>query len=132
MNALAIKKGRQNTWGRRVLSAFAAAWLALAMQPCAMAAEVDDSDCPHCPPSETPPCEVKLSPDCGPGDQIAGEVRGKPVKLKDVPNDVPVAIVPATFEPARYGHRPPPVLREYLLFNPSGPPRNVLFCVYLK
>ena len=104
----------------------------MALQPCAMALGADHHDCPHCPPAETPPCDLITGPDCGLDTVVANEVPSSSFKLKDVPNDVPLAIMLATVEPARSRHGPKPAPYDCLLLNPSGPPRNVLFCVYLK
>lgn len=129
---LTVMRDTKATWGRYVLCAFAIAWLAIALQPCAMAFGIEGPECPHCPPTEAPPCEVQASHDCGLDAALAKEIPSNPCKLKDVLNDVPVAILPATVDPARACHRPEPAPHDHLLLNPSGPPRNVLFCVYLN
>ena len=121
-------------WGHRVLSALIVAWMTIALQPCSMALEAEP-DCPHCPPTEQrelPPCDALTIQDCAVDDQLSAEPRSLKVKAKNSANDLPVAIVPSTSAIASltvFEQPPPP---GSILLYPSGPPRNVLFCVYLK
>jgi len=116
------------TFRRRVLGTFVVAWLAVLLQPCVMALGLDQ-DCAHCPPAETP-CELATSQDCAFGDQLNAESRSQ--QLKDSPSEVPVAIAPACHEPAKQLLKTQARVDSSVLINPSGPSRNVLFCVYLK
>ena len=121
-------------WGHRVLSTFIVAWMTIALQPCSMALEAEP-DCPHCPPTEQrelPPCDVLTIQDCAVDDQLSAEPRSFKVKAKNSTSDLPVAIVPATNAVASPTALEQPAQTSSILLYPSGPPRNVLFCVYLK
>ena len=132
MIGLATLRREKTTWGRRVLGTFVVAWLAIVLQPCAMAMGADSDPCPHCPPAETPPCETTITPDCGLDDQLTNESRSNPSKVKDVPDEPPVAIQPDLIQSAWIDPRARPLPPASHFFNPSGPPLNVLYCVYLK
>ncbi|MCH9674365.1 MAG: hypothetical protein K0U93_23200 [Gammaproteobacteria bacterium] len=132
---LTTLRQRRTTWGRRVLGVFAVAWLAVILQPCAMAMGVDEHDCPHCPPAETretPPCETTNNPDCAFDDEINAEARSQQVKVKDSHHDLPMAIAPAAYDTLQLTFVSQPVPDTRLLLHPSGPPLHVLYCVYLK
>jgi hypothetical protein len=99
-----------------------------------MAAEAEH-DCPHCPPTEQrelPPCDEIFVQDCAIDDQLSAESRSLQIKAKDSPNDSPIAIAPSycAVETPAVPTQAVPHIMAFL--NPSGPPRNVLFCVYLK
>lgn len=99
-----------------------------------MAAEVDH-DCPHCPPAEQremPPCDEIVAADCAIDDQLIAEPRSLQVKAKDSPSDLPAALASPTYVVATPTLYKQPVPYSSVPLNPSGPPRNVLFCVYLK
>ena len=135
---------RRHSLGRRALGLFAAVWLNLALQPCAMAMAADH-DCPHCPPAnehemaghhghavqaEQAPC-ASLDPGCGELDDVSLDGRSGQLKLKDL-GELPVAVAPCYDSrfttPATTIHEStgPPVW-------PGGaPPIHVLNCVYLK
>jgi hypothetical protein len=130
--------------GRTALGLFAAVWLNLVLQPCAMAFDTPQGRvCPHCPPAHEQAMPAHHSHDtagvhcaslhsgCGDPGSISVDNRGDLPKIK-LPGELPVLIVADVPEPrleaARY--LPPPV-------NPrdgpiAAPPLNVLFCVYLK
>lgn len=139
-----IRQGRQ-TWGRRALGLFVAVWLNLAVQPCAMAYEADDHDCPHCPPAQTHehgdmhggmdqkmPCADGAA-DCAIDEDWSHDARGAQHKLKDLPAEIPVAIAPQELNAQLYRPAGPAGLSG---FSPeragAPPPLNVLYCVYLK
>lgn len=131
---LNIRRRRRVAWGRRVLGAFFVAWLTVALQPCVMAAEIEH-DCPHCPPPEKrelPPCDEILALYCAVDEQLTAEPRSQQIKVKDSPNDLPIAIAPASYSTATHTLYDRPVPHGAVFLSPSGPPRNVLFCVYLK
>lgn len=135
MGPLATIRRRRLAWGRSVLGTFVAAWLSLVLQPCAMAMEETDHDCPHCPPAVTQvadPCDVGVGPACGLDDQLSAEPRSNPLKLKDLSNELPVAIGPAFEDLSTVTRQSQTLPANSVLFDPGGPPRNVLFCVYLK
>lgn len=135
---------RTRTWGHPVLGLFAAVWLNLALQPCAMALEADH-DCPHCPPAHEhemaahhghgdaqadEPC-ASMQSQCGELDDASLDGRSGQLKLKDAV-ELPLAIAHDSIAPAvivaercNYSTGPP---RHAGL----SPPLNVLFCVYLK
>ena len=135
---------QRQSWGRRALGLFAAVWLNLALQPCAMAYEVDDHDCPHCPPAATHdhgdrhdgmdhemPCADGAA-DCAIDPDWSHDARGGKSKLKDAPADTPVAIVLVELasEPISDGSTLPPS-RCSTLQAGAPPPLHVLYCVYL-
>ena len=119
-------------WGRRFLGAFAAAWLSVVLQPCAMALGVDDPDCPHCPPSEAPPCHTETVPDCTIEDRVTAEPRVTLLKLKDLPVDTPVAAWSLDLAHVMPGATTQCRIEPHHLLHPSGPPLTILHCVYLK
>ena len=134
LTSLAMSRKRRVMWGRRVLSTFFVSWLVIVLQPCVMAAEVD-GDCPHCPPAEQrelPLCDEIVAADCALDNQLIAEPRSLQVKAKDSSNDLPIALASPTYTvttPTFYKH---PIPHNSAPLNLSGPPRNVLFCVYLK
>ena len=136
MSGLATIRRRKSIWGRHVLGTFAIAWLSVAMQPCAMAMDVETTDpCPHCPPVEIldeAPCDVKISPDCAADGQIVTEARSGQLKLKDKPSDLPPAVAPVLYESEKLAHVAQAFFDPLVRLNPSGPPLNILYCVYLK
>jgi hypothetical protein len=133
---------------------FVVAWLNLALQPCAMAFDGPaEPDCPRCPPSDSPevahhdmaghdmaghemasgdmPC-LTVAADCSLDDELNYDGRAVKLELKDLPNDLPIAIHPAiALAPSmraaeyvgRHRTRSPP--------RGSSTPLNVLYCVYL-
>lgn len=119
--------------GRHVLGLFVAAWMAIILQPCAVAGEVEH-DCPHCPPEMVHEGhqESLTAPDCEIGDQIAFEARNPQPKLDDLSAQVPVFLGQAYDEIKLSSGSNHPFLRTTLPIFPSGPPLNVLNCVYLK
>ena len=130
--------------GRNALGLFAAVWLNLVLQPCAMAFETPQGPvCPNCPPAHEQPMPAhhfhdtagmhcaSLHAGCGELGGVSVDNRGDLPKIK-LPGELPALIMGDYPEPrieaARY--LPQPV-------NPrdgpaTAPPRNVLFCVYLK
>lgn len=98
-----------------------------------MALEFDDHDCPHCPASEVPPCETAITADCDLDELLNAESRNGQLKFKDSPNELPVAMLPTTAIDVSWSiPRSLPIPDSPVHLKPSGPPRNVLFCVYLK
>lgn len=138
------RTSRTRAWGYPALGLFAAVWLNLALQPCAMALEADH-DCPHCPPAHEhemaahhnhgeakaeAPC-ASMQSQCGELDDASLDGRTGQLKVKDA-FELPLAIVHDPAAPAiaaaKRCHQstgPPP-------HAGSSPPRHVLFCVYLK
>ena len=135
---------RTRTRARQVLGLFAAVWLNVALQPCAMALEADH-DCPHCPPAhehemvahhghEMPKAETpcaSMQAQCGELDDVSFDGRSGQLKIKDTV-ELPVAILPDLAAPAvtvaercHFPTGPPP-------HAGLSPPLHVLHCVYLK
>ena len=130
--------------GRSALGLFAAVWLNLALQPCAMAFETPQGPvCPHCPPAHEQAMPAHHSHDtagmhcmslhagCSDLGGVSVDHRGDLPKIKQ-PGELPALIMGDYPEPRIEAVRylPQPV-------NPrdgpaTAPPRNVLFCVYLK
>jgi len=139
-----INKQRR-TWGRSALGLFAAVWLNLALQPCAMAnVAQDDHDCPNCPTAEMQahhdmhagvdaqmPCADGLA-DCSLDGDFSHDARGAQSKLKAGESDTPVAIVATEMAapvqpPARERSTP----RITTAHPGASTPLHVLYCVYL-
>lgn len=146
MSHLASIRQKQQTWSRRALGLFAAVWLNLALQPCAMAYELaDDPDCPNCPPTQMQshddmhgsidhemPCADGMA-DCAIVEDLNVDARGDQLKLKDAPADTPLAIAPHELalpfqQPVDATLRP----RYASVHAGAPPPLHVLHCVYLK
>ena len=138
-------RNRQKSWGRGALGLFAAVWLNLAIQPCAMAYQLEqDHDCPCCPPVEMQghhdmhgamgddmPCAEDLSA-CSIVDELNNDGRSGKLKLKDAPSDVPAIIIAPELvthfrQPA--DTRLPP--RYASVHSGAPPPLHILYCVYL-
>ena len=119
--------------GRHVLGLFVAAWMAIILQPCAVADETEH-DCPHCPPEMTHEGhqQALTSPDCEIGDQIALEARSLQPKLDDSFIQMPVFLGQAYDEIKLSPGSNHAVSKATIPIFPSGPPLNVLNCVYLK
>lgn len=146
MSYLASIRNQRRSWGRSALGLFAAVWLNLALQPCAMAYEVEnDHECPHCPPSEMQghhdmhagmgdemPCADELS-DCSLDPDFSHDARGGQSKFKSSHSDTPVAIVateiPAPVQSLARQRSPPRITTAHL---GASTPLHVLYCVYLK
>jgi hypothetical protein len=145
LSYLASIRKQHRSWGRSALGLFAAVWLNLALQPCAMAYEVEnDHECPHCPPAEMQghhdmhdgmdagmPCADGLS-DCSLDPDFSHDGRGGQTQLKDVKSDGPAIAVPmdlvAPFDTVARERSPP---RFETVHSGSPPPLHVLYCVYL-
>lgn len=137
---------QQQTWSRRALGLFAAVWLNLALQPCAMAFEVvEDHDCQHCPPEQmqehggmhggmddSMPCADNMA-DCAIVAALNHDGRDGKIKLKDMPADTPVAIAPHDLTlPVQRPVNATIHLRYASVHAGAPPPLHVLYCVYLK
>jgi len=140
---------QRRSWGRSALGLFAAVWLNLALQPCAMAlTQEDDHDCPNCPPAEMQghhdmhadmhagmdaqmPCADGLS-DCSLDGEFSHDTRFGTSKFKSGQADWPATIaitelVTPSLVPLR--ERPPPPFAT--TYPGTPPPLHVLYCVYL-
>jgi len=145
LSYLANNRMRQQYWGRRALGLFVAVWLNLAVQPCAMAYEAEDHDCPHCPPAATHehgdmhgsmdanmPCADGAS-DCNIDDHWNHDSRGSQSKLKDAPADSLIAVAPHELDVATHRrHETSAPSRDSAVQAGAPPPLYVLNCVYLK
>jgi len=146
LSHLANSRQEQQSRGRRALGLFAAVWLNLALQPCAMAfAAEDHNDCLHCPPVQSLehdgvhgdmghdiPCADGLS-DCALVDALSHDGRSGKIKLNDTPVDTLLAIAPHELavpfrQPANTTLHP----RYTSVHAGAAPPLHVLHCVYLK
>jgi hypothetical protein len=140
LHGIAGIRQQQQTWGRRALSLFVAVWLNLALQPCAMAYESDD-EAPmqmqghggmHHDMGEPEPCADSLS-DCFIDDDLNNDGRNGQLKLKDLSNDLPLAIVDCDSQLQRKRSLDVPLPARYgSLHSGAPPPLYVLHCVYLK
>lgn len=134
MKGLSAIRKQALVWGRHVLGIFLISWTALILQPCAIAGGLEH-DCPHCPPEvthEAHQSEGATGADCTIGGQLGFEARGGQLKSDDPSSNLPVFVGPAFDEisltPASFPLSSVPASHLY----PSGPPLNVLNCVYLK
>lgn len=146
MSQLGRIRRKQQTFGRRALGLFVAVWLNLALQPCAMAYDVDaDADCPNCPPAEMQhhdamhgdtehdmPCADAAS-DCMLDADLNHDGRGGQIKLKDAPTVAPIAITTNELL-LPFNHPGNATLHpRYASEHAGAPPSlHVLHCVYLK
>jgi hypothetical protein len=139
---------RTATATRKVIGLFAAAWVSLALQPCAMAAPAEH-DCPHCP-EETGASETAAhhhhgadqaaaadagasctaaQADCCELDEGIVNLRTATIDLDDEPPALladappPGSLVRADREPGKATGPPPPA---------ESVPIHVRNCVYLK
>jgi hypothetical protein len=133
---------------RRVIGLFAAAWVSLALQPCAIAAP-SEHDCPHCPEEAgvadadahhhhgadeaasadlSPTCSTAQA-DCCELDEGIVNLRTATIDLDDEPPALladapfPGSVVRADREPGNATGPPPPA---------ESVPIHVRHCVYLK
>lgn len=141
MSYLANIRRRQRSWGRHALGLFVAAWLNLALQPCAMAYSMTDEQPPmpmhehsgmHGDMDRQMPCVDGLS-DCSIVDDVSHDGRSGEIKLKDAPGDMPAAIAP---QDVALRYQPSADARDYPRYASvhagAPPPLHVLYCVYLK
>jgi hypothetical protein len=146
LSRFASIRQQQQSWGRRALGLFVAVWLNLALQPCAMAFQVDDDhDCPNCPPAQMQehagmhgnmdhemPCADGVD-DCSIVDDLNHDGRGGEIKLKDLSTDTPLAIADyGSLIRFQYPSNATSQPRYALLHPGSPPPLYVLHCIYLK
>ena len=135
---------RRRRPGLRVCGLFAAVWLNLALQPCAMAMEAD-LDCPHCPPqheqhmaghaghaveAQKAPCD-SLDTDCCDLDDVSVDGRAGQAKLKEM-GEAPVAITVVVASPAVRVPKSACPATGPPRWAADSPPIHVLNCVYLK
>ena len=128
-------QNQDKIWGRRVLGLIVVAWLAVIVQPCAMAMGVESDSCPHCPPQETAeksPCEELAGEDCTTEDQVSADSRSSQSKLKNNPTDLLAAIPTPPIASAKSAYATQCLPDAAAWLYPGGPPLNVLYCVYLK
>lgn len=145
MSHLASIRRQQQSWGRRALGLFVAVWLNLALQPCAMAYQVDDDhDCLKCPPMQMQehagmhgdmddemPCADSLD-DCFVDEDLNHDGRNGQIKLKDLSSDIPLVI--ADYESLLHFQHPSDTAsapRYAALHSGAPPPLHILYCVYL-
>jgi len=145
LSHLASIRRQQQSWGRRALGLFVAVWLNLALQPCAMAYQVDDDhDCLKCPPMQMQehadmhgdmddemPCADSLA-DCFVDEDLNHDGRHGQIKLKDLSSDIPLVI--ADYESQLQFQHPSDTValpRYASLHSGAPPPLHILYCVYL-
>lgn len=152
MNLLSTIRRRQRRATRLTPGLFIVFWFGIALPPCIIAQDRDgisDYHCPHCPPTEshhTHPgdavseaqasVDMPCSPDaaqCAAIDDYNYDGRSADIRIKDLPGDSPIAVLPVVMDSA------------WPTFGESAPSRsdvrtcpcpaaslNVLYCVYLK
>ena len=134
MKGLASIRKQRNVWGRHVLSICAVAWMAVILQPCAVAGQVEH-ECPHCPSElthENHHREVTTDSDCVIGSQLSVKARSLQSKLDDLPYQPPVCVAQTAYCFDLSPVAPQQSTNAQPFLFPSGPPLNVLNCVYLK
>lgn len=148
MNVTAPTLAGRPPGAQRVLALLFVAWLNLALQPCAMALGADPQpDCPHCPPAASDadarhgmhapadaanPCATAVA-DCSATDDSSFDSRTGQLKLKDVPGDQLVAILPARVMTSGYRLSAQVSSSRYRRPDPGAAcSLNILHCVYLK
>ena len=145
MTLLAAIRRRRAPWTRRVLGLFAVSWLAMALQPCAMALGMDAGhDCPHCPPAHSAhaghgdmhgaPAPTSCAGGASGCDSFAEyNYDGRLLELKpeDAPVDVPMAVLPPGGDVIAASVVARTVARS---IHPPGvpPPVSIRFCVFLN
>lgn len=141
------RTGNRQNRSFRALGLFAAVWLNLALQPCAMALEKPATgDCPHCPPAaveahahggmhestgQKAPCAERLG-DCTLIEALNQDGRPGKLDLDKPAPDLPIAITrddPVIQLPRQASCAASPEYR-YRVAG-SAPPLHVLYCVYL-
>lgn len=146
-----MKRPRENErhWipgAHALLALLAAAWLNLALQPCAAAAR-EAVRCPHCPPvsANQGPWhhtsaaghlqQGKACASLGAGCTLAGPFShdGRGSRARNASGAVPVAAVDAGLGWLRAPAASPVRLTDPARLQPgAASPLNVLYCVYLK
>jgi hypothetical protein len=123
---------KSHTLIRAVLALFVTVWLNMALQPCLMAAEPampdghSPGDCVHCPQTG----DVADDDNCGYVDSYDFDGR-----LPSLDFDHQTAVLVSTIlwdELLPVSGRPTPTGTVATRGPPTGPPLNVLHCVYLK
>lgn len=140
MSLVNLQRNKARSGVRSTLALVFVAMLNLVVQPCSMAMEMDmDSDhpCPHCPESIGNNPESHAAPnldasDCEIVESYSNDVRTGKFGQKNSADELPAIVddlfssrVPE-FKHGSVEYSPPPCI------NSSGPPLNVLHCVYLK
>ena len=141
---------------RIVLGVLALSWLNVAAQPCLMAMGLDSSnlpehsvytvhsehhsaavhspDCSHCPPvseQQQAPCETASASDCELSSGLSVDGRQFEQKAKDISPTFALSAPPASIGSSDAGGFLPAYEVSWLKFA-GDPPRNLLFCVFLK
>lgn len=134
MNLLAIIRRRKKVWIRRLAAPMAAAWLAMAWQPCATAMDAEtghEHRCAQCPPPEIEHCDDVVRQDCSDGDRFSADLRAAKAKSAD-DTKLSQVFLAVTGQP----HRLPVLETQRCLTHPAtAPPIRslpILFCTYLK
>lgn len=130
----AVLRSNRQTWLRAVLGVFVLAFVAVALQPCAMAMEPAPlPDCPNCPtePASAAGCDPAAA-DCMVDNPLQVELRSAKLQPLDDEGAAPFVYVPVAFSwpPAPACALLVP-LEEGSPPSAGGPPLNVRFCVYL-
>jgi hypothetical protein len=108
-------------------------WLSILMQPCLMAMDHEQHNCPHCPPPIHEDCAGGGTiEDCGYLKGLDLDRRVSKTKFGEGSEDLQPALISTCELPqfalvsVAHGNFPKSAAA------PPGPPLNVLFCVYLK
>ncbi|MBT8079027.1 MAG: hypothetical protein KJO31_10675 [Gammaproteobacteria bacterium] len=134
MIRLAAIRKRRDKLGRSVLGTFVLASLAMTLQPCAVAGDVEH-DCPHCPPEMAHGAhhgEKQADTECSATDLVGLEARSHQFKSDDVTPPVPLLVPYTVSEFTATGAAGRFFLSARRHYPPSGPPLCILNCVFLK
>lgn len=138
MTLMGIQR-RSATAGVRSTLLFAiVAMLNLAVQPCAMAMELDtEHPCPHCPDSGAghhvaEPSSVADTADCNSADVYNLDARTSETGTKNPAQKAAVCPIEIFSLPAPDFRADRHEVCARPVAPPGGPPLNVLHCVYLK
>ena len=152
MNLIVTFRSKTSKQGRTVFALFAAVWLALILQPCAMAApgtietpghgvahtdsgrahsvagqDSGNEDCPHDSLSEAGCCDAN-----GICDEFEALKRSAAVKIKDLSSEPFAYISPLPSAPDLASDLQRLHYFAYEEQLPAGPSLNIRYCVYLK
>ena len=139
MSISIIRQKRARTGVRSTFGLVLVAMLGLAFQPCVMAMDVDtDHPCPHCPTGATQmqhhqDPQLEKVADCDYVDIYSHDSRSAQSKADGSLEDLPILVdnvfsldVPGFVPDDAYERASP------LADHSSGPPLNILYCIYLK
>ncbi len=132
MCVLAAIRRRQKLWIPRFGAAMGIVWLSMLMQPCLMAMDHEQHNCPHCPPPMHEDCAGETTEDCGYSEGLDFDRRVSKTKFGGSSENLQLILNSSCetpdFSSLSAAHSSFPRHAT----APPGPPLNVLYCVYLN